>query len=77
MVEAYDKWRRWADEKVIRIITQLAVYDGDKEKKVDVDDGLEYQNKDEKVIRMIRYLAVYDVEDMSDDEINYDGKSFF
>ena len=27
MVEAYDKWRRWADEKVIRIITHLA---GDK-----------------------------------------------
>ena len=37
MVEAYDKWRRWADEKVIRIITHLAVYDGDKVNNVDVD----------------------------------------
>ena len=42
MVEAYDKWRRWADEKVIRIITHLAVYDGDKVNNVDVDDGLDY-----------------------------------
>ena len=42
MVEAYDKWRRWADEKVFKIITLLAVYDGDKVNKVDVDDGLDY-----------------------------------
>ena len=28
MVEAYDKWRRWADEKVIRIINNVDV-DGD------------------------------------------------
>ena len=29
MVEAYDKWRRWADEKVFKFITLLAVYNGD------------------------------------------------
>ena len=29
MVEAYDKWRRWADEKVFKVITLLAVYNGD------------------------------------------------
>ena len=37
MVEAYDKWRRWADEKVIRIITHLTVHDGDKVNNIDVD----------------------------------------
>ena len=38
MVEAYDKWRRWADEKVFK--TLLAVYDGDKVNNVDADyDG--------------------------------------
>ena len=42
MVEAYDKWRRWADEKVFKIITHLTVYDGDKVNSVDVDDGLDY-----------------------------------
>ena len=42
MVEAYDKWRRWADEKVFKIITLLTVYDGDKVNSVDVDDGLDY-----------------------------------
>ena len=48
MVEAYDKWRRWADEKVFKIITLLAVYDGDKVKNVDVDDGLDYQKNGRK-----------------------------
>ena len=44
MVEAYDKWRRWADEKVIRIITQLAVYNGDSE---DInDEDVDYDRKD-------------------------------
>ena len=46
MVEAYDKWRRWADEKVFKIITLLAVYDGDKVKTVDADDGPDYQKMD-------------------------------
>ena len=44
MVEAYDKWRRWADEKVFKVITLLAVYDGDSE---DInDEDVDYDRKD-------------------------------